>query len=317
VKLSRKKFLIISLTFLLLVATVAFFVIPLQANVHEEIRFSTNSDALFRQLTNENSWVKWWPGKTGVKDGKTTLELRDFVFQINQVYPNSFEMSTNSNKDAAITLLSIRPETNNSVTVTLKCQISLSKSPVERIRLLMTSSKLKESFKTILQKLAGHFEQTKNLYDLDIKETTVAFEFFSATSRTLTHDPSTSEVYQMVDEIKSFIKGSGGNEIGFPMLHVEGLGKNEYFVQVAIPTDRALSLVGDIKTKWMLKGGHILTGKVVGDRKEIANGIKQMQNYIQDHQKSTMAMFFEYLITNRLQEPDSTKWITELYFPVM
>jgi hypothetical protein len=101
------------------------------------------------------------------------------------------------------------------------------------------------------------------------------------------------------------------------MLFISKTEDNQFFVQVGMPTDKYLESSQGIKSKEMLKGGSILIAKVVGNRQVIANALTQMELYIQDNHLNTIAIPYEYLITNRLEVPDSSRWETEIYFPVL
>jgi len=70
-------------------------------------------------------------------------------------------------------------------------------------------------------------------------------------------------------------------------------------------------------SKWMMKGGNILTGEVTGGQEQIEQAQKQMELYISDYQRSIIAIPFQMLITDRTKEPDSTKWVTRIYYPVV
>jgi hypothetical protein len=41
-----------------------------------------------------------------------------------------------------------------------------------------------------------------------------------------------------------------------------------------------------------------------------------MKNYVEDNKKTSPAIPYQSLITNRLTETDTTKWVTKLYYPV-
>jgi hypothetical protein len=70
-------------------------------------------------------------------------------------------------------------------------------------------------------------------------------------------------------------------------------------------------------SKWMMKGGNILSGEVIGGPQEIDAATKQFELYIHDYQRTIIAIPFQMLITDRTKEPDSTKWITRIYYPVV
>jgi hypothetical protein len=67
----------------------------------------------------------------------------------------------------------------------------------------------------------------------------------------------------------------------------------------------------------MLGGGNILITEVKGGQNEITNAYKQIQNYVSDYNRSAPAIPFESLVTDRRKEPDSSKWITRIYYPVI
>ena len=84
---------------------------------------------------------------------------------------------------------------------------------------------------------------------------------------------------------------------------------------VAIATDRDLPS----NNKYFLKNmmlGNIMVAEVKGDRKRIDECIQAMKYYISDYKKSSPAIYFERLITNRLAEKDSTQWITTINYPI-
>ena len=45
--------------------------------------------------------------------------------------------------------------------------------------------------------------------------------------------------------------------------------------------------------------------------------MKQMEQYVSDHKYVRIAIPFQSLVTDRMNEPDSSKWITKIYYPIM
>jgi len=66
----------------------------------------------------------------------------------------------------------------------------------------------------------------------------------------------------------------------------------------------------------MMKAGNILVTEVKGGPSIINNAFKQMDTYVTDHERIPPAIPFLSLVTNRVQEPDTSKWITRIYYPV-
>jgi len=60
----------------------------------------------------------------------------------------------------------------------------------------------------------------------------------------------------------------------------------------------------------------VLTAEVRGGIWTVKEAMHQMDIYIADYQKTAMAIPFQSLVTNRMEEPDTLKWITGIYTPV-
>jgi hypothetical protein len=106
-------------------------------------------------------------------------------------------------------------------------------------------------------------------------------------------------------------------ETGNPMLNVHTTDSINYLTRVAIPIDKRLPSVKNIEHKWMMGGGKILVAEVRGGPSSINNALRQMENYIHDYGRTVPAIPFQSLVTDRLNLPDTTKWITKIYYPVM
>lgn len=121
----------------------------------------------------------------------------------------------------------------------------------------------------------------------------------------------------MIEKLKNYLHEKGAKAESFPMLNVQYIDTKNYVVQVALPVDKKIIEGSNISLKWMVKGSNVLTGEVIGGIKNIADSMKEFDKYISDYQRSVIAMPFQLLITDRLKEPDTTKWITRLYYPVV
>jgi hypothetical protein len=62
--------------------------------------------------------------------------------------------------------------------------------------------------------------------------------------------------------------------------------------------------------------GNILVAEVKGGPYTVTNAFNSLHDYVTDHDLQSPAIPFQSLITNRLQQPDSTKWITKIYYPI-
>jgi hypothetical protein len=49
----------------------------------------------------------------------------------------------------------------------------------------------------------------------------------------------------------------------------------------------------------------------------VDKGMQQLEYYLNEHRLRPPALPFQSLVTDRLVERDTTKWITRLYYPVI
>jgi hypothetical protein len=119
----------------------------------------------------------------------------------------------------------------------------------------------------------------------------------------------------MINELKDYIKKKNGEQTNPPMMNVFPVSNTGFEVMIAIPTKWDLPQEGNFRLKKMVLG-NILVGEVKGGISTVINAEKQLANYVFDHGKSSPAIPFQSLVTDRLLEPDSSKWITRLNYPV-
>ena len=62
--------------------------------------------------------------------------------------------------------------------------------------------------------------------------------------------------------------------------------------------------------------GKILVAEVKGGAYTADEALRQLTMYMDDNHLVSPAIPFQSLVTERSKEPDTTKWITKIYFPV-
>ena len=62
--------------------------------------------------------------------------------------------------------------------------------------------------------------------------------------------------------------------------------------------------------------GHYLETDVHGGSGAVNSALDRMNNYISDYGRTVMAIPFFSLMTDRSKEPDTTKWVTRIYYPI-
>ncbi|MGB8192124.1 MAG: GyrI-like domain-containing protein, partial [Chitinophagaceae bacterium] len=122
--------------------------------------------------------------------------------------------------------------------------------------------------------------------------------------------------YKLVDQLRIYIANEGARETNNPMLHIRPVNDQQFETMVAIPVDKVLQGNKDIFLRRMIPG-NILVTEVKGGRYTIDEGLKTLETYLSDYQKTSPAIPFESLVTDRSKESDTSKWVTRLYYPVL
>ena len=84
---------------------------------------------------------------------------------------------------------------------------------------------------------------------------------------------------------------------------------------VAIPINKVIPENEKFVSKRMVPG-KILVAQVRGGTYTTAAALRKLEIYMDDNRLSSPAIPFESLLTNRIEEPDTTKWITKIYYPI-
>jgi hypothetical protein len=114
--------------------------------------------------------------------------------------------------------------------------------------------------------------------------------------------------------LQQYISTQGAEATNHPMLFVQPTSKG-YEAQVAVPTNKLLPGTGDIDYRRMVKG-NILEAEVTGGQAKVEASLQQLGYFVVDQDLISPAIPFALLVTDRTKEPDSSKWVTRIYYPI-
>lgn len=301
---------------ILLLFLVSFYwLIPGKTNIHQNLMVGVNPKAFVREILNENNWKEWWPGKQ--THSSHEFEYNGNSYRVIEKKLTSLVIEVSNGKGAINTELIYIPVRNDSIQLNWIAEQQTGLSPFKRIRSFRWSKNLESDLHILLEKMNSFYSNEDNIYGLHVEKSLVADSNYIFTSLTSKTFPTMETVYGLVDKLKNFITINKAQSLGYPMLNVHKNSDSGYLIKVALPVDKQLKDAGNIQYRWMLKGGNILVAEVKGGPAKIENAFAEMQNYVEDHQRIAPAIPFQSLVTDRRQEPDTNKWITKLYWPVM
>ncbi len=292
-----------------------YILIPNRINYSKKISIAANHTALMRKLVDMKNWHNWWV--TDTNSAKEKFLINGFEYRIADIKTLSLPLTISNKSLTSFGEFTFLSNNIDSTDLNFDGTILTSYNPIKRIQLFFAANKIKKGIASILQSISSYYSTAEHLYGYDIQRKSVVDSILIFTFKESKGYPSTEVIYSLVDELRSHIKNEAATETGFPMLNIFKIDSVNYRIKVAIPVNKKLPSSGNISYKEMLGGGNILTTEVHGGNIEIQKAFNQVQNYVSDFKRVAPAISFQSLVTDRRKEPDSSKWITRIYYPVM
>ena len=311
-----KRILIALLLIVVLIIAGIYVFFPAKAEIGKNEYLKSNAGSAIRILGDTSSWPKWWP-KESVKKNPSSAPFYygDLGFQLSHSYQNGVSVSIlkdHSTTESTITIVQVNKD---SVMLIWKCSLPESNFPIERIQNYYRAKKIRISMTDIVKSLDHFLQKDENIYGIPFVITMSQDSTLVMTKGTTDSYPSENYIYGLIRELKNYIRKEGALETNSPMLDVKKINENQYETMVAIPVNKELKGKGPIFFSRFVPW-KVLTAEVKGGVKSVEDALHQMDLYISDHQLTRMAISFQSLVTNRMEQPDSTQWITRIYTPV-
>ncbi|MES2850399.1 MAG: hypothetical protein V4685_15175 [Bacteroidota bacterium] len=308
-----KKMIIAVVVIIAIFVSASYIFIPNIISVKRSVIININSPALQRKISDIRNWGEWWPGEKN----SAKLILNGNAYSIQEKTTNLIFISI-SNPSATIkSSLSFSTVARDSSNIQLYTQIPTSYNPVKRTAIFFASRQLQQDFDLLLKSLKSHYSTIANVYGIDIKRELVKDSSLIFTSASFKNYPTNEEIYSLINKLRGYINDQSAVPTDSPMLNVRREGSSVYVTKVAIPVNKMLDSKGDITYKWMLPKGNILTADIKGGRQKVDSAFVCIENYIEDNYMNSPAIPYYSLITNRIAEKDSSKWITRIYYPII
>ncbi len=314
-----KKLLIIFLSICILFTASVYIFIPSKLEISKVEYIKCNVNGAFRVLSNEKTWHKWWPEDSSVNKRTDTSSYlffyKGYSYHLSEKLYNAINLPITHADDTIESKIIIIKLNIDSVVMRWDCVLKTGFNPVTRILKLNEAENIKNNMSEILSNLRIFLENRENIYGINLRVIMSKDSTMVLTKKISSTYPTTNEIYALIGNLKKYIASQNAKENNFPMLHVKKLEDSTFETMVAIPVNKELPGNGQISFSRFVPW-KVLTAEVKGGDKTVEEALHQMKVFISDYQKTAMAIPFESLVTNRSKEPDTTKWITNIYTPV-
>ena len=301
-----KKLLAGVIVFLFLSTACIYIFIPSKLEISHAIPVNYSAMSVARFLEQDSNWVKWRPSH---------LSVGGWDFRVGKRLSNITEVILQKDKAEFPGWLTVVPKARiDSASINLEYSLASGWNPVQRILQYREARSIRAATIYLLDSLRSYLYR-KGPYGIPIRETSTTDSFLIATRSVYSVYPGTHESYAVLKKLKEYGLEEGAKETGYPMLNITQLSNNQFQMMVAIPVDKAVKPTGDYHSQKLVPG-KFLFSEVRGGMYTVNKSFEEMRNYVTDYQKTTMAIPFQSLVTDRSAEPDTSKWITRLYYPV-
>ena len=314
-----KRILIILISLCILFLASVYIFIPGRLEMSKVDYAFCNINGASRTIHNPHTWWKWWPDTDSLHhDGKTDsvwYYYNGYTYHLNEKLYDAIDVQIKNNRTTIESNIQIFKMNFDSVAIIWKCNLPSSMNPVTRILKYKQAEKIHDDMATILSGLVSFLDNKENIYGINLHVVMSKDSTMVATKSVTKEYPLTAEIYNLINSLKKYIKSNGATENNFPMLNVRKLEDTEFETMVAIPTNKQLKGNGKIFFSRYVPW-KVLTAEVHGGNSTVEEALHQMKVYMSDYQKTAMAIPFQSLVTDRMKEPDTLKWITNIYVPV-
>lgn len=315
----KYKWILIPIELLIVIILSAYIFIPSQLSISSARVLPASENAVHRFLMDAQKWQKWWGDSTGVdsrpKDTQGSFTRNGYEFVLTEKWYKSAGISIQSQNLQLLSKIYIIPFPLDSTGIEWKSTFQVSNNPFSRISQYFALRKMKKTMDLVLGDLSRFLENNENVYGISLSKNSTKDTLLVTSKSIFSYAPATPEIYGLIQKVQGYATQNGAVQTGYPIYNISTLDGTQYQLMVAVPVDKRVPNNSRFSFKRMIPGSFMVT-EVVGGDSAINRAFNSLQLFFNDKKKISMAIPFQMLVTDRMQQTDSSKWITRIYQPV-
>jgi hypothetical protein len=305
----KKKLFILLTIVLVSCVVIPYIFIPSTITVSSAVVTIASPNGAGRYVLNQSGWSKWWNSTNN-----------HFVYQSDTfLFSNKFFKSVNitilHGRDSIKSRLDLLPLQEDTTGIQWSYSFPSSQNPFKRIEQYQDAGTVKKNMDGILLQLKSFLDKPENIYNIAISRTSTKDTILISTKSISSVYPGTPAIYHQIEQLKTYIASQHARQTGNPIYNITQLDHHQFQLMTAIPVDKILPDNGSFAFKRMIPGSFMVT-EVTGGEQTVSQALQNLLLYFADYHKTSMAINFQMLVTDRLKEPDTSKWVTRIYQPV-
>ncbi len=306
---NMKKWMAAILIIFLLFLIIIYFLFPPQFTVSNTILLKANPNSIYRCLSNEAKWEKILE--------EDVANSPNQKIKTGQKLMGSIEVQIKDKGSSFPGLIEILALNNDSAAIKWTLNVEGGPNLLKKIQHYFIAKNLKNSTAEILSSMKKFLEKEENIYDIKVQIVNIKDTLLIAIKTTSKNYPDLQEVYDRIDNLQNYAAANGARQTGYPMLSVRTGDSLNFEIITGLPINKNLKGGGIILHKEMPSTGRMLaTNEIKGGPYTIRKAFNNLEDFFEDHKFISPAVPFESLITNRMQEKDTSRWVTQIYYPV-
>lgn len=311
-----KKILLMGFSVIIASLVAVYVFIPSRITITSAAIAAAPDVAIERVLMEEARWPTWWKNCELSKFGSPNLSQPPFTITLKEKFYKSLQFDINApNQPIVSSRLTLVPLRKDSTGFEWTCQLEAGNNPVQRFLNYRKASAIKLLLDSTLQPCVRYFSNTENVYGIQIERTKLPDTLFVTAKKQFSSKPNLTDIYKLIKQIEGYIQTQGTKPSGSPIYNISQLAENQFQLMAGVPVSFRVKETQPFEIKYMVPGSFLVT-EVLGGEYSVQHSARQLKQYFQDYKKTSMAMSFTMLVTDRSLQPDSSRWITRLYEPV-
>ena len=312
-----KKWFFGFLVLLILALGAIYILVPNKQEIARTAYINIGSDIVHRHLADQTAWQRWWPGKID-----TAANAQPGYFIDNVRYSVSHELFTaveikivvdGDTIKSTILVVSLKPD---STALHWRGSLETAGNFFGKVKGYREAATIQNHMDKVFTNLKQFLQSGPNFYKVSIDRGRIRDTLLISIKKDFDRYPATNEIYELVNSLRKYISQKSANETSYPMLNIAKIDRNRFRVMVAIPVNKFLPDEDPFALKRMVPGNTLVTD-VKGGRYTIEKALAELELYIKENKLTPPAIPFESMITDRTKEPDTAKWQTRIYYPIL
>jgi hypothetical protein len=308
-----KKWIAILVVIVLLFFIAISLLIPSQFSVSNTILLKANPNSVYRCLMNEGKWEKI----LGENVSNNNFKQRKEMFKVKRKLMESLEVQIKEKGSFFPSLIKILPLNNDSSGIKWAIDIKNGPNPFKKIKNFFIARNLEAATADILDSMKKFLENEENIYGINVHIAGVKDTLLITVKATFKNYPTLQNIYSLISMLQNYTTANGAKQTGYPMLNVRTKDSINFETMAGLPVSKSLKDSGMILRKEIPSVGRMLaTSEIKGGPYTIAKAFNNLEDFFEDYKFISPAIPFQSIITNRMQERDTTKWTTVIYYPI-